>query len=206
MATNSDSIPVNQTFEEVVKNHKLPTSDTEFPTYIINGMEKCQKLAQIKHKKKPSQLGRANGDWFEFFVEKIFSKKMKSTEFYMPVRNKITFSQLQGFSKVDWIPKPDVIVKSLNDVRGLVTLKWSMRHDRMYESAYEAAAVKNWVAKKKLSNIKVFLLTNDDAKSRLKTMLKVPELDGVYHIQANNYSSVTGLKSITELITDLKKL
>ena len=206
MATNSDSIPVNQTFEEVVKNHKLPTSDTEFPTYIINGMEKCQKLAQIKHKKKPSQLGRANGDWFEFFVEKIFSKKMKSTEFYMPVRNKITFSQLQGFSKVDWIPKPDVIVKSLNDVRGLVTLKWSMRHDRMYESAYEAAAVKNWVAKKKLSNIKVFLLTNDDAKSRLKTMLKVPELDGVYHIQANNYSSVTGLKSITDLITDLKKL
>ena len=206
MATNLGSIPVNQTFDTVIKNHKIPTNDVLIPDYIIDGMKKCQNLAQTKHKKKPSQLGRANGDWFEFFVEKILSKKMKSTEYYMPVRNKIIFSQLKGFSKVDWIPKPDIIVKNLNDVKALVSIKWSMRHDRMYESAYEAAAVKNWVTKNKLPDIKVFLLTNDDANSRLQTMLKVPELDGVYHIQANNYSSVTGLKSITDLISDLKKL
>jgi len=206
MATKSGSIPVKQTFDNVIKNHKLPINDTQFPDYVIEGMKKCQNLAQKKLKKKPSQLGRANGDWFEFFVEKIFAKKMKSTEYYMPVRKKITFSQLQGFDKVDWIPKPDVIVKSLKNVKGLVSIKWSMRHDRMYESAYEAAAVKNWIAKNNLPSIKVFLLTNDDAKSRLKTMLKVPELDGVYHIQANNYSSVVGVKSITQLITDLKKL
>jgi len=206
LATNSGSIPVNQTFDDVIKNHQLPTNDTDFPDYIIDGMDKCKNLAQTKHKKKPSQIGRANGDWFEFFIEKIFAKKMKSTEYYMPIRNKITFNQLSGFQKVDWVPKPDVIVKSLNDVKGLVSIKWSMRHDRMYESAYEAAAVKNWVAKNNLPNIKVFLLTNDDSKSRLKTMLRVPELDGVYHIQANNYSSVIGLKSLTQLITDLKKL
>lgn len=206
MATNSGSIPVKQTFDDVIINHKLPTNDSAIPTYIIDGMQKCQKLAQIKHKKKPSQIARGNGDWFEFFIEKILSSKIKSTEFYMPIRNKITFSQLQGFSQVDWIPKPDIIVKNLNDVRGLVSIKWSMRHDRMYESAYEAAAVKNWIVKNKLPNIKIFLLTNDDSKSRLKTMLKVPELDGIYHVQANNYSSVSGLKSITNLISDLKKL
>jgi len=206
LATKSIPIPIIQTFDEVIKTHKLPTNDAEIPNYIIKGMEKCKDLAQKKQKKKPSQLGRANGDWFEYFIEKIFLTKMRPTEFYMPIRQKITFNQLQGFGKVNWIPKPDVIVKDLKNVKGLVSIKWSMRNDRMYESAYEAAAVKNWIAKNNLPNIKVFLLTNDDSKSRLKIMIRVPELDGVYHIQANNYSSVTSLKSITDLVTDLKKL
>lgn len=202
----NESIPVNQVFEAVSKNHKLPTNDKDFSSYILDGMGKCQKLAQIKHKKKPSQLGRANGDWFEFFLDKIFTKKIQKTQYIMPVRQKITFNQLQGFEKVDWIPKPDIIIRNFKDVRGLVSVKWTMRHDRMYESAYEAAAVKNWIHQNKLRGIKIFLLTNDFASSRLKIMLKVPELDGVYHIQPEKYPNVDGLKSLIELIYDLKKL
>lgn len=202
----NESIPINQVFEAVSKNHKLPTNDKDFSSYILDGMGKCQKLAQIKHKKKPSQLGRANGDWFEFFLDKIFTKKIQKTQYIMPVRQKITFNQLQGFEKVDWIPKPDIIIRNFKDVRGLVSVKWTMRHDRMYESAYEAAAVKNWIHQNKLQGIKIFLLTNDFASSRLKIMLKVPELDGVYHIQPEKYPNVDGLKSLIELIYDLKKL
>lgn len=207
MANDEEKIRVFPIFDSVDKQYPTPNDSQQFSDYILTGMEKCQNLAQIKHKKKPSQMGRANGDWFEFFIEKIFSKKMKKQDYIVTGRQRHKISELKGFEKVNWFPMPDIVIKNFQDVRGIVTVKWGMRHDRMYQSAYEAASIKKWIVENNLPPVKVFLFTNDDSIARLKTMLNVPELDGVFHLQSKKYSAkVPGIKSLIDLIDELKKL
>jgi len=207
LANDEKKIPVFPVFNSVDKKYPTPTDPQKFSYYILSGMERCQKLAQIKGKKKPQQLGRANGDWFEFFIEKIFLKTMNKEDFVLTGRSKHKINELRGFEKVNWVPMPDIVVKNFQDVRGIVSVKWGMRQDRMYQSAYEAASIKKWIAENNLQPAKVFLFTNDDSSARLKTMLNVPELDGVFHLQPEKFSdNIPEIKSLVDLINELKKL
>jgi len=207
LANDEEKISVFPIFDSVDKKYPTPANPQKFSNYILSGMERCQKLAQIKHKKKPPQLGRANGDWFEFFIGKTFSKQMGKEDFIITGRSRHKINELKGFEKVNWLPMPDIVIKNFQDVRGIVSVKWGMRHDRMYQSAYEAASIKKWITANKLQSAKVFLFTNDDSVARLKTMLNVPELDGVFHLQSEKYSEkVPEIKSLVDLINELKKL
>lgn len=106
---------------------------------------------------------------------------------------------------------PDAIVKNPRDVRAVLSFKWGMRHDRMYEVGYEAYAIKDWVARRNLKPIKVLLVTNDDFsgwESRLRTMHACPVIDDIYYINYENVSSELRefTKSMPCLITDLRTI
>jgi hypothetical protein len=106
---------------------------------------------------------------------------------------------------------PDVVVPGPERPRKVISLKWGMRHDRMYEVGYEAYAIKDWCNTAKLSRMKVFLVTNDETsgyKSRLGIMLKVPAIDGVYHVTQSSLPAELqkNVKSLPELLKEVREV
>ena len=202
---------ITPTLKKVLENNPVPNNIEELSNFIVHSMKECERIARKDHNMSANQLGRCNGDWFEYLFEKsVISQIGKENIKVYPGRGH-HIKEINGFEKVDWIPLPDAIIKDVNDFRGIISLKWGMRHDRMYEAAYEAFAIKYWVAKNKLPKVKVFLFTNDNFsgyKARLKIMANVPALDGVFYLEHSKLSEdlKKKIKSFSELIIELQAL
>ena len=209
------SIPIKDvilpTIQSVLKDSKLPEKEEDVGKFIADGMKKCENVAKRKFSVSPNQLGRLNGDWFEYLFQAAICSFVKEENITVFPGRGHHINEINGFEKVTWIPLPDAIVRNVKDLRAVITLKWGMRHDRMYESAYEAYAIKDWIQKNKLPTVKVFLLTNDDTSgyaSRLKIMSSVPALDGVYYVEYDKLSSdlQEKTKPIKSLIQEINSI
>jgi len=172
-------------------------------------MAGCKKQAASKFGKISSQqFGRMNGDWFELIFEEILKIRIGNDNFLKFGRGH-KIKEVKGFEKVSWIPAPDIILKNQTDLRAIISLKWGLRHDRMYQVGYEAYAVKDWIKKNSLKPVKVFLLANDidpGYESRLVTMSKVPVLDAVFYLRHNILSKTVKnkVKSFEDILKEIK--
>jgi len=198
--------------ENALEKYPSPKDIGSVSKYITNTMRCCKEIAKKHHKiTKPNRIGRMNGDWFEYLVKHSLTSQLgKENITVFPGRGH-HIKEFTGFEKVTWIPMPDAIVKNVKDLRAVLTLKWGLRHDRMYEVGYEAYAIKDWVSKNKLPAVKVFLLVNDNDsgyQSRLETMSKIDPLDAIYYLEYDKLSPKLKkiIKSVPELIQDLKSL
>ncbi len=180
-------IPV---YEEVIRNNPLPINQNQYSQHIVTIMAECESEARRQFRNlSPNQLGRCNGDWFELIVRDTATNVVGNDNLMVFPGRGHHINEIQGFKQVNWIPQPDVIGRNLQDFRAVVSLKWGMRHDRMYEVGYEAYAIKDWVSRNNLPEVQVYLLTNDKFSgrdARLDKMSQVPALDGVFHIQHDN--------------------
>ena len=199
------------TFVRVLDSNPIPKKNSELTNYIINFMGKCKNNARTNFGKiSPQQFGRMNGDWFEHIFEEILKKKIGSNNFLKFGRGH-KIKEIKGFEKVSWIPAPDIILKNKTDLRSIISLKWGLRHDRMYEVGYEAYAIKDWIKKNSLTSVNVFLFANDTDsgyESRLQTMSKVPALDDVFYLRHENLSKSLkkNVKSLGNLLGEIQTI
>lgn len=210
------SVPANNIIlpiiSKILENNSVPLDIEQLGSYVEDKMKLCENEARkIYPSITPNQLGRCNGDWFEYLFKSMIESQLKKENVTVfPGRGR-KINEIKGFHNVDWIPMPDAVVRNINDFRAVITLKWGMRHDRMYEAAYEAYAIKDWIKRKKLPSVKVFLFTNDNFsgfESRLKIMSKVPVLDGVFYLRYDKLPlNLQGVvKSFSELVKEIKSI
>jgi len=177
--------------------------------YILAMLEECGRLGIKNYSLSPNQLGRCNGDWFEYAIENVLKNFFRGDEFKAYPGRGHHIKEVRGFEKVSWIPMPDAIIKNTEDLRAVLSLKWGMRHDRMYEVGYEAYAIKDWCARNRMRSPKMFLVTDDHFsgyESRLRTMHECPVVDDIYYVQAARLggSLKSYIKPMPILISDLK--
>ena len=199
------------TITTVLKNNPLPKNEGELADYVSTMMGKCEKEARKKFIISPNQLGRLNGDWFEYLFDATIKPQLGEKNIQVFPGRGHHINEIKGFEDVDWIPMPDAIVKDFQDFRAVVSLKWGMRHDRMYQPAFEAYAIKDWINRNNLQKVKVFLFTNDNFsgyQARLEILPKVPALDGVFYLEFNKLSPELKkkIKSFPDLINELKSI
>jgi len=200
---------IHPIFKKALEEFPVPKDDDELTRYIPKFMDECKKLGEKKFGRISSnQLGRINGDWFESIFEEVLKSRIGLQNFKKFGRGH-KIKEINGFENVTWIPAPDIIIKNENDLQVVISLKWGLRHDRMYEVGYEAYAIKDWVAKKNLKFVKVFLFANDldsGYEARLQTMSKVPALDKVYYLRYDILPDEikNQVKSLVDLINELK--
>jgi len=202
---------IGDSFKRAMVTSIVPKSENDISSFIVNLIQKCDKIGITDYGLRPNQIGRCRGDWFELGIETILRTFLKPGEFKAYPGRGHKIKEIKGFEEVNWIPMPDVIFKSTIDLRGILTLKWGMRHDRMYEAGYEAYAIKDWCKRAEMREPVVFLVTNDNFsgfESRLLTMSRCPVIDGVYYV---NHESLPDriknkIKSMSNLISDVEQI
>ena len=177
-------------------------------------METCLDLG-ASYGRTGSALGNMKGHWFEMLCKTIFERELGKDNITMRINDKMNhkISEIKGFEHVTWIAYPDVIIINEQNLKAIVSIKWGMRHDRMYEILYAALAMKDALPKQG-KTLNFYLLTNDDSPARLRKMLEAPALDGVYHINPDSLrpsSTEQGivlrrLKNFDDLLRQLRLL
>lgn len=189
-----------------------PDSVEQYPKYIIDMIDTCVRLGG-RYGRSKNALSNMKGHWFEMLCKTVFEKELGKNNVTMHVgdgRNH-KIKELVGFEHVTWITYPDAIVVDENRLKAAVSIKWGMRHDRMYEPLYAALAM-NDVLSKSERKINFYLLTNDDSPARICMMLEAPMLDNVYHLVPptirpnNDYQKnlLRRLKGLDDLLRELK--
>ncbi len=210
----SSSLPKNvivRCFEIAKRETKPLVNENDISRYIIEIMHRCDKYAEENFHMSPNQIGRCRGDWFEYAIKEVLSKFFKPDEFKVYPGRGHNIKEIKGFEEVEWIPMPDAIIKSPSDLRAVLSLKWGLRHDRMYEVGYEAYAIKDWIQRKRLNPIKLFLITANifsGYESRLITMYACPVIDDIYFIRYERLSPRLRkhIKPVKKLIEDLREI
>jgi hypothetical protein len=202
---------IGDSFKRAMATSKIPKSEDDISSFIVSLIRKCDEIGITDYGLSPNQIGRCRGDWFELGIETILKCFLKTDEFRAYPGRGHKIKEIKGFEEVSWIPMPDVIFKSTNDLRGILTLKWGMRHDRMYEAGYEAYAIKDWCKRAEMREPVIFLVTNDNFsgfESRLLTMSRCPVIDGVYYLNHESLPSriKNKIKSMNNLICDVKQI
>ena len=189
-----------------------PDRMEQYPKYITDMIDTCVRLGS-QYGRSGNALSNMKGNWFEMLCKTIFEKELGKDNVTMHVgdgRNH-EIKELVGFESVTWITYPDAIVVDENRLKAAISIKWGMRHDRMYEPLYAALAM-NDVLSELGKKINFYLLTNDDSTARMCKMLEAPMLSDVYHlvphtIRPNNdhqKNLLRRLKGLDDLLRELK--
>ena len=202
---------IKDSFKEAVRLVSAPANEDDISRFLVQIINACDKIGYTRYSMSPNQIGRCRGDWFELAIEKVLGHFFSQNDFKAYPGRGHSITEIKGFQDVSWIPMPDAIFRSPMDFRALLSLKWGMRHDRMYEVGYEAYAIKDWLSRNNLPSIKVFLATNDEFsgfESRLETMSRCPVIDDVYYVSHDRLSSALKLevRSIPQLINDIRQI
>jgi len=163
----------------------MPDRIEQYPKYIMCMMDECLKLGG-KYGRSENALSNMKGNWFEMLCKDIFEKELGKDNITMHVgdgRNH-EIKELKGFESVTWITYPDAIVINESRLKAAISIKWGMRHDRMYEPLYASLAM-NDILSKLGKKINFYLLTNDNSTARMCKMLEAPMLSSVYHLAPN---------------------
>jgi hypothetical protein len=186
-------------------------SENDAARFILELMKKCDQHGRKDFRMSANQIGRCRGDWFEYGIKEVLNKFLRPDQFRAYPGRGHSVREICGFEKVTWIPMPDIIVKSPQELRAVVSLKWGMRHDRMYEVGYEAYATKDWIQQNKMKSIKVLLVTANvfsGYESRLQTMHSCPVIDDIYFVHENLLTPDLKkiVKPLANLVSDLRKI
>jgi hypothetical protein len=79
-------------------------------------------------------------------------------------------------------PSVDVMMVKNERPRGLVSCKWSIRHDRISDPTNECQEYKAAAARRQLPTIGFYVFTNEFNPSRLEKVLNQPCVDGLVHV------------------------
>lgn len=183
--TEDEVLKTKELFDIAQKTVRLDDYRNRNAEYCLDIVNRCHEIANEENMSTNS-IGRMAGDWFEISCCHILTRELGADNLRMYVGDGHShrISEIAGFENVSWIPYPDVIVINEQDFRAVVSLKWGMRHDRMYEVGYSAFAIKD-ILKDNNRTIHFYLLTNDDSPSRIATLLNIPAIDGVFHMNPN---------------------
>lgn len=185
---------------------------TEYVKYITNMMDACIKLGK-SHGRTSGALGNMKGHWFEMLCKYIFELELGKDNVTIRINDRTNhkIKEIKGFEDVTWITYPDAIIINEQKLKVIISIKWGMRHDRMYEPLYAALAMKDHL-KEQDRRLNFYLFTNDDSAARLRVMLEAPMLDGVYHLNPDSIRPTSGtqgnvlrrLKSLDDLLGQLR--
>ena len=210
-----DNTDTQNIFNAVRNTINFPDQANQYAGYIRSVMMEC--ITQATNMGKSiNGIGNMSGDWFEMLSKIILEEEIGDQNITIHVGDgqNHRIRELDGFAHVRWIPYPDAIIRNERNLQATLSIKWGMRHDRMYEVAYSAYAINEVLTNQDRPPIHSYLFTNDDSASRLATMLEIPMITNVYHlapreIQSKNpeiANSLRRLKSLTDMINDLRIL
>lgn len=200
-------------FNEVVRYRQLPDRES-YSSHVIEVMKECETRAK-SYGKSVNAVGNMSGKWFEMCCERIFRHELKAgITMHVNDSHTHTISEIAGFDNVTWIPYPDAIIRDESNFKAAISVKWGMRHDRMYEVPYSAFAINDVLGRRRRKKVNFYLLTNDDSPSRLATMLEIPVLSGVYHLNPEYVTAsdsrlenvLRRLKGLPDLLDQLRLL
>ena len=180
--------------------------------YITDMMDTCIELG-TSYGRTRSALGNMKGHWFEMLCKDIFERELGKDNVTIRINDKTNhkIKEIKGFEDVTWITYPDAIIINEQKLKVVISIKWGMRHDRMYEPLYAALAMKDHL-KEQDRSLNFYLFTNDDSAARLRVMLEAPMLDGVYHLNPSSIRPTSGvqgnvlrrLKNLDDLLGQLR--
>ena len=202
---------VSKIYEEA--ESKIPSPNrSEYGKYIMDMMNMCLELG-ASYGRTGGALGNMKGHWFEMLCKAIFEKDLGKGSITVHANDKRShkISEIKGFENVTWITYPDAIIINEQNLKAAISIKWGMRHDRMYEILYAALAMKDHL-REQGKPLNFYLLTNDDSPARMRAMLEAPMLDGVYHINPKSIHPSSGtqgnvlrrLKGLDDLLGQLR--
>jgi hypothetical protein len=104
-------------------------------------------------------------------------------------------------------PRIDILARSDNIPRAIISAKWSVRHDRLSDITNECpvykAAYERIYRQTRRDHLLYYVLTNEYDPSRLNKMLDDPCVDGVVHVHKAAVVEVCGLDSRLKRTMDL---
>lgn len=212
--SNTSGPGVWEIYEEAKAVILEPDRTEGYSKYITDMMDECVRLGD-QYGRSGGGLGNMKGHWFEMLCKTVFEKELGRGNITMHVEDGTNhkIKELEGFEHVTWITYPDAIIIDERRLKAAISIKWGMRHDRMYEPLYAALAMRD-VLKTSGKPLNFYLLTNDDSPARLCAMLEAPMLNGVYHIaphtvhpSSNQQKNVLRrLGSLDDLLSQLRLL
>lgn len=210
---NTSRLDVWELYNKATKIFPEPNR-SEYTKYFADIMSECIRWGESQGR-TTNALGKMKGDWFEMICKTIFEKELGRDNITMHIGDNKNhkINEINGFKHVSWITYPDAILIDEHRLKAAVSIKWGMRHDRMYEPLYAAMAMKD-IMMKLDQPFNFYLLTNDDSSARLRVMLEAPMLDGIYHIDPTQIHATDDrqgnvlrrLKGFNDLITQLRLL
>jgi hypothetical protein len=102
-------------------------------------------------------------------------------------------------------PFIDILVRKQGRNRGIISTKWSIRHDRINDLTSECRAYKN-AARFTDTQIFYYVATNEYDPARVEKPLTDKCIDGVVHVHKPLVTAVGGLNDRLDELLDLSEL
>ncbi len=118
-----------------------------------------------------------------------YEEEQKATKWFPGI-------QMHGRSAT---PSVDVAVTRGGIPRGVVSSKWSIRHDRISDPTNECTSYKSAAVQQQLMDLSYFVITNELDGQRLDKVINQPCVDGLIHVHLDLVEQLLG--GLTPLMT-----
>ena len=166
---------------------------------VINHVDKLMKHNRFRGMQRQNSLGIAFTGIIKYLLDE-FGNPSLTNEMEADATLLFPGQPLHGRTSK---PRIDLISKKNKKIVAILSLKWSIRHDRLNDVTGECESYK--IACKKLGKKipKFFTITNEFSPSRLQKIINHPCIDGVVHVHKEAVVNVCDLDGRLSKMIDL---
>jgi len=171
------------------------------PDQVINHVDQLMRDPSRQGLQRQNPLGIAFTAIVQYVLESFGSARVR---FEMEVDANTIFPgiRIPGRSKT---PSIDVVAFKNNYARAIISIKWSLRHDRINDITNECPSYKA-AAMMQRRELDYYVVTNEYAPARLNKILSDPCINGVAHVHKRAVDEVCGLDGRLDSMLDLSDL
>lgn len=171
------------------------------PSRIPGMVDKLMKLAAYAGLQRQNILGSAFAGLIKHTLELFGSQNLT---YELEVSGDKAFPGVQLPTRTGE-PFIDILVRKEGRNRGIISTKWSIRHDRINDLTSECRAYKN-AARFTDTQIFYYVATNEYDPARVEKPLTDRCIDGVIHVHKPLVTAVSGLDGRLAELLDLSEL
>jgi hypothetical protein len=93
-------------------------------------------------------------------------------------------------------PKIDVLILKARRPRGIVSCKWSIRHDRISDPTNECTSYKAAAIQQQITDLEYFVVSNEFSAARLDKVLGQPCVNGLIHVHSPLFETIAGPQAV----------
>ena len=201
-----------QIYTEVRDSSPIPDNVEEYGPYMRDVVKRCIGLS-TERGRSLNATGNMTGRFFELVCRDVFEKEVGKENITMYVMDgtRHHINEIEGLEAAQ-MPFPDVIIRNEHNFKGMISIKWGNRHDRLYEIPHSGTTINDLLKRQSKLLVNVYFLTNDDSASRIAILLNDPSITAVYHLvpetihsnKPETLKTLRRLKGVPELINELK--
>lgn len=171
------------------------------PGGVAGMVDKLMKVAAYAGLQRQNILGSAFAGLVKHVLESFGSQDVT---YELEVAGERAFPGVQLPTRTGE-PFIDILVRKRGRNRGIISTKWSIRHDRINDLTSECRAYKN-AARFTDTQIFYYAATNEYDPARVEKPLTDRCIDGVVHVHKPLVTSVSGLDGRLAELLDLSEL